>query len=58
MDSKEKIAKGTEQQGAKPARPKKPSRPAPPSKPEAPSEENIKKKDAMPDLDQFNFMKW
>lgn len=33
----------------------KPNMPKPPS---APTEENIKDKEAMPDLDQFNFMNW
>ena len=37
---------------------KRPAPPAPPTKPEAPSESNIQDKDAMPDLDAFNFMKW
>ncbi len=30
----------------------------PPAKPSAPTETNIKDKSAMPNLDQFNFMKW
>lgn len=37
---------------------KKPAPPTPPTKPAAPSESNIQDKDAMPDLDAFNFMKW
>ncbi|BDE96692.1 hypothetical protein [Raoultibacter timonensis] len=32
--------------------------PKPPAKPAAPSESKIQDKDAMPDLDAFNFMKW
>ena len=32
--------------------------PQPPAKPAAPSESKIQDKDAMPDLDTFNFMKW
>lgn len=37
---------------------KRPAPPVPPKKPAAPSESAIKDKDAMPDLDAFNFMKW
>lgn len=36
----------------------KPNAPKPPERPSAPTETNIKDKDAMPNLDQFNFMKW
>lgn len=56
-DKKDLPEKGT------PATPKgvgakKPSPPSPPAKPEAPSENSVQDKDAMPDLDTFNFMKW
>lgn len=35
-----------------------PRPPKPPKKPDAPTEKNVSDKDAMPDLDSFNFMKW
>ena len=36
----------------------RPGAPKPSAKPSAPTETNIEDKSAMPNLDQFNFMKW
>ncbi|WP_139652721.1 hypothetical protein [Raoultibacter phocaeensis] len=58
-EEKKDTCAGVQQAPSKEAKAKKkPAPPAPPKKPVAPSESAIKDKDAMPDLDAFNFMKW